>query len=107
MSEMLDALREFLSHHLTLRGLEEVEGYLEHFVKLEAELEMWKRQIVCHWCEEEVTEDEANDHYKTCTKHPLKAENEAWKRAGEDAVKQLGSIVGLMGITTLLTEEDE
>ena len=35
----------------------------------------------------------------------LKAENEAWKRAGEDAVKQLGSIVGLMGITALLTED--
>lgn len=33
--EQLDALREFLSHHLTLRGLEEFESYLEHFTKLE------------------------------------------------------------------------
>ena len=39
MSKKLDALREFLSHHLTLRGLEEVEGYLEHFIQLEAENE--------------------------------------------------------------------
>jgi hypothetical protein len=37
----------------------------------------------------------------------LKAENEAWREAGEDAVKQLGSIVGLMGITALLIGGDD
>ena len=37
----------------------------------------------------------------------LKRENEAWRQAGEDAVKQLGAIVGLMGITALLTAEEQ
>ena len=36
----------------------------------------------------------------------LKRENEAWRQAGEDAIKQLGTIVGLMSITALLTAEE-
>jgi hypothetical protein len=37
----------------------------------------------------------------------LEAENKAWRQAGEDAVKQLGSIVGLMDITALLIGGDD
>ena len=60
------------STHRAVAGKEydEVWDYAE---RLEAELE----KIICHWCEAEVTEDEANEHYKSCTKNPLKAENEA------------------------------
>ena len=64
------------STHRAVAGKEydEVWDYAE---ELEAELE----KIICHWCEAEVTEDEANEHYKSCTKNPLRAENEALKKA--------------------------
>ena len=37
----------------------------------------------------------------------LKRENEAWRQAGEAAIKQLGTLVGLMSITALLTAEEQ
>ena len=36
----------------------------------------------------------------------LEAENDAWRQAGEDAIKQLGTIVGLTSITALLTDKE-
>ena len=67
---------EELEAELEMYERDETFGTLAiQLVKLEAELE----KIICHWCEAEVTEDEANEHYKSCTKNPLRAENEALK----------------------------
>ena len=78
-------------HNLVAEKLKEVmDEKDERIAQLEsslaeakAEIEMWKRPLVCHWCEEPVPEEEYCTHWKTCENSPARAELAEARRENE------------------------
>ena len=78
-----------------------VRQYMEQIAQLEAELESYQNNAICHWCGEWIPLDTGNpdEHYKDCEKHPcrqLEAENErlreylqAWRQELIDRIEIL------------------